>query len=189
MCARAARGCAPRSQRLFERAQAFDYLSERREPTHLDELDEADFELVARVCALAQLPLRLGQAVEEANDVRLGELARLRVKLAPLGFRGVAQRGVARDLEDEKVAQVREQVAAEVAQVLAARAQFFDDRERFRRSLFGDGAHDARQHLRARDSERGLDICDLNDCWRAESFGAWDATRTTYYMGRGLLCF
>src|SRR5205085_7989345 len=90
--------------------------------------------------------------------VRLGKLARLIQKLTPLRLRGVRQRGVARDFEDEKVAHVREQVAAEVAQVLAARAQFFDDRERFRWSLFGDGAHDARKHLRARDSERGTGV-------------------------------
>ena len=67
-------------------------------------------------------------------------------------------RPLAGDLRDEQVADVREQVAAEVAQVVAARDEVFDDGQRRGRLPAGHRAHHAPQQLRAGDAEGGLHV-------------------------------
>ena len=56
---------------------------------------------------------------------------------------------------------MRQQIAAEVAQVVPAHHEIIHDRESFLCIAFGDAVHDAREHLNACDTERGFNILSL----------------------------
>ena len=51
-----------------------------------------------------------------------------------------------------------EHVATKVAQVVSAHHQIVDNRQRLCRFILGDAADDSRQHIRAGDTERLLDV-------------------------------
>src|SRR3989442_12847192 len=105
-----------------------------------------------------QQSLCFRQRMKETHQVRFREKLSLTLQLASLANGRLQQLIAARNLSNQKIAKVGQQIAAEVSQIVTAHHYVVHDRERFGRLVMGNAIHHSDQSVCAGDAEGHLDV-------------------------------
>ena len=96
--------------------------------------------------------------MKEADEIRFGKQRGLALQLCEIAHSRFQQLFVPGNFRHEQIAEVGQQVAAEVPQVVTAHDDVVDNGDCGRRTVRGDAVDDARENVRPGDAERRLDV-------------------------------